>query len=178
MAFKKVTPEEISHCLLNDASIRFDLSDDTVVAHPGFRGDPLTISFPRLLPLDKDGLPFVPGYSLVEQLSQENPLYQELAGEEGTSFIHAYPGRFAASNFEHTAPSKATHLLLTEQHNDRPPLHKGIDSAFGKAHGAVWHHYEGNEDDICIGMSFWILSEIPSCLTEYLQNLGEAERQC
>lgn len=178
MAFKKVTLEEIIQYLIpNDE--HFDLSADRIVMHPKFKDASLTCSCPRLLPLDKDGCPFIPGYSLVGRLDKEHQICQELDGGTGVEFIHAYTGRYdGASNFEFTAPDKATHLFLTEQHNDRPPLYKGIDSAFGKAHGAVWHYYEDDADGICMGMSFWILSEIPPCLTDYLQDLGEAERQC
>ncbi len=180
MAFKKVTPEEISHCLLNDASIRFDLSDDTVVAHPGFRGDPLTISFPRLLPLDLEGSPFIPGYSLVEQLKKGHQICRELDGGAGAEFVHVYTGRYdgASENFEFTEPDDATHLFLTEQHNGCLPLHNGVDSDFGKAYSAVWYYHEDGDNEDDSAMSYWIIPKnpIPHCLEDHLEWLAAAEK--
>lgn len=171
-----VTMPEVRECLVWNGE-RIDYGDQEVVAYVPFQRGVFACVFPRLLPLNDRGEPFIPGYSLVNQLDAQHPFCQELGGCQPGEFICAYTGRYRDSRFIFTPPLDATHLLVTKQHDGADLRQDPVIAAFETKYQAAWSGYDISPEEDGSAMNYWILAKIPSCLGAYLQELNYAEQE-
>lgn len=136
---------------------------------PSKNGAQIDLYYPRVLPVDGDGDIFIPGCSY-RPLKSKHPLYAELGTKPGNTIQvdfgdFAKPNLSSASNgmrpsFHYSSIDDAKCVILEvywQGEDDVAPAVAGIDSDFGRAHGAIYFNRHSYDDANRNHVDIWVL---------------------